>query len=139
MENESRSKSSRSRAIRRLVIWYRRNSAVTTLVDTATNSASAAGNVVSSAGSMARSTLEPLVFDPLRRLQGGQNDSQKSIDNDFAATRLWVAVDGMGGDHAPGPILDGCLKAIERLPLCIKFVGETEKILKAAKLQEKPF
>ena len=133
MENESRSKSSRSRAIRRLVIWYRRNSAVTTLVDTATNSASAAGNVVSSAGSMARSTLEPLVFDPLRRLQGGQNDSEKSISSDSAATRLWVAVDGMGGDHAPGPILDGCLKAIERLPLCIKFVGEKEKVLESAK------
>ena len=106
MENESRSKISRSRAIRRLVIWYRRNSAVTTLVDTATNSASAAGNVVSSAGSMARSTLEPLVFDPLRRLQGGQNDSEKSIASDSVATRLWVAVDGMGGDYAPGPILD---------------------------------
>ena len=133
MENESRSKSSRSRAIRRLVIWYRRNSAVTTLVDTATNSASAAGNVVSSAGSMARSTLEPLVFDPLRRLQGGQNDSEKSIASDSAATRLWVAVDGMGGDYAPGPILDGCLKAIERLPLCIKFVGEKEKVLESAK------
>ena len=133
MENESRSKSSRPRAIRRLVIWYRRNSAVTTLVDTATNSASAAGNVVSSAGSMARSTLEPLVFDPLRRLQGGQNDSEKSISSDSAATRLWVAVDGMGGDHAPGPILDGCLKAIERLPLCIKFVGEKEKVLESAK------
>ena len=133
MENESRSKSSRSRAIRRLVIWYRRNSAVTTLVDTATNSASAAGNVVSSAGSMARSTLEPLVFDPLRRLQGGQNDSEKSIVSDSAATRLWVAVDGMGGDYAPGPSLDGCLKAIERLPLCIKFVGEKEKVLESAK------
>ncbi len=133
MEHESRSKSSRSRAIRRLVIWYRRNSAVTTLVDTATNSASAAGNVVSSAGSIARSTLEPLVFDPLRRLQGGQNDSQKSIDSDSSETRVWVAVDGMGGDYAPGPILDGCLKAIERLPLCIKFVGEKEKVLESAK------
>ncbi len=133
MENESRSKSSRSRAIRRLVIWYRRNSAVTTLVDTATNSASAAGNVVSNAGSMARSTLEPLVFDPLRRLQGGQNDSEESINKDSTAPRLWVAVDGMGGDFAPGPILDGCLKAIDRLPLCIKFVGEKEKVLDAAK------
>ena len=133
MEYESRSKSSRSRAIRRLVIWYRRNSAVTTLVDTATNSASAAGNVVSNAGSMARSTLEPLVFDPLRRLQGGQNDSEESINKDSTAPRLWVAVDGMGGDFAPGPILDGCLKAIDRLPLCIKFVGEKEKVLDAAK------
>ncbi len=133
MEHESRSKSSRPKAIRRLVIWYRRNSAVTTLVDTATNSASAAGNVVSSAGSIARSTLDPLVFDPLRRLQGGQNDSQKSANSDSFSKRLWVAVDGMGGDYAPGPILDGCLKAIERLPLCIKFVGEKEKVLDSAK------
>ena len=115
MENESRSKSSRSRAIRRLVIWYRRNSAVTTLVDTATNSASAAGNVVSSAGSMARSTLEPLVFDPLRRLQGGQNHSEKSIASD-SATRLWVAVDGMGGDLAPVSVIDGVKIASKKLP-----------------------
>ena len=47
--------------------------------------------------------------------------------------RLWIAVDGMGGDHAPGPILEGCLKAINRLPLCIKFVGEKEKVLNSAK------
>ncbi|MEC9452537.1 MAG: phosphate acyltransferase PlsX, partial [Cyanobacteriota bacterium] len=73
-----RSKTTRPRAIRRLVIWYRRNAAVTSLVGSATNSASAAGNVagtvvssagsvVSNAGSMAGSMLQPLVFDPLRR------------------------------------------------------------------------
>ena len=93
----------RPKAIRRLVIWYRRNSAVTSLVDTATTSASVAGNVaesvvssagsvVSSAGSMARSTLEPLVFDPLRRLQGSQNDIERNSISD--SERLWVAVDG---------------------------------------------
>ena len=65
--------------MRRLVIWYRRNSAVTSLVDTATTSASAAGNVaesvgsmagsvVTNAGSMAGQMLQP-VMDPLRRLQ----------------------------------------------------------------------
>ena len=102
----SRGKNSRPRAIRRLVIWYRRNAAVTTLVDSATSSATAAGNVagnvaetmVSGAGTVASSVLQPLVFDPLRRLQGGSIDSIDERD------RLWVAVDGMGGDHAPGSI-----------------------------------
>ncbi len=134
-------KTNRSRAIRRLVIWYRRNAAVTSLVDTATSSASVAGNVagtvvssagsvMTNAGSMAGSVLQPLVFDPLRRLQGGIGTEQVSIlDSD----RLWVAVDGMGGDHAPGPILEGCLEALQRLPLRIKFVGESAKVIEAAK------
>ena len=121
---ESRSKSNRPRAIRRLVIWYRRNAAVTSLVDTATSSASAAGTV---AGTVANSMLQPLVFDPLRWLQGNTGDEE--IQD---ADRLWVAVDGMGGDHAPGPILEGCLEAIDRLPLKIRFVGETDKVLEAA-------
>jgi glycerol-3-phosphate acyltransferase PlsX len=106
------------------VIWYRRNAAVTTLVDGATSSASAAGNV---AGTVASSVLQPLVFDPLRRLQGG-DDTAEIEDRD----RLWVAVDGMGGDHAPGPVLEGCLQAIERLPLRIRFIGETDRVLAAA-------
>ena len=106
------------------MIWYRRNAAVTTLVDGATSSASAAGNV---AGTVASSVLQPLVFDPLRRLQGG--DDTAEIEN---RDRLWVAVDGMGGDHAPGPILEGCLQAIERLPLRIRFIGETDRVLAAA-------
>ena len=130
----SRGKTNRPRAIRRLVIWYRRNAAVTSLVDSAASSASAASNVagsmVSNAGSVAGSMLQPLVFDPLRRLQGGnQTTSASSIqDNE----RLWIAVDGMGGDFAPGLILDGCLQAINRLPLRIKFVGEEDKIIAAA-------
>ena len=135
MDSSSKSKNSRSRTIRRLVIWYRRNSAVTTLVDTATNSASVAGNVagsvVTSAGSMAISTLRPLVFDPLKRLQNNAISlEENSFDN---AQRIWIAVDGMGGDNAPGPILEGCLQAISRLPLRVKFVGELEKVNKAAK------
>ena len=121
---ESRSKSNRPRAIRRLVIWYRRNAAVTSLVDTATSSASAAGTV---AGTVANSMLQPLVFDPLRWLQGNTDDEEIQ-----EADRLWVAVDGMGGDHAPGPILEGCLEAIDRLPLKIRFVGETDTVLEAA-------
>ena len=128
---ESRSKSNRPRAIRRLVIWYRRNAAVTSLVDSATTSASAATSVaetvVTGAGSVASQVLQPLVFDPLRRLQGG--DEQSGIND---ADRLWVAVDGMGGDHAPGPILDGCLQAIDRLPLKVRFVGEHDRVLAAA-------
>jgi len=135
-----------NRTIRRLVIWYRRNAAVTTLVDTATSAAgmagsvagaagsmagsvvsgagSMAGSVVSGAGSVAGSVLEPLVFDPLRRLQqglGGPGEDTPINDAD----RLWVAVDGMGGDHAPGPILEGCLQAVERLPLRVRFVAES--------------
>ena len=110
-------------------------STITTLVDTATNSASAAGNVagsvVSSAGSVAESVLQPLLFDPLRRLQGGDLNSDQPVIRD--GERLWIAVDGMGGDHAPGPILDGCLQALQRLPLKIKFVGEIERVHKAAK------
>ena len=128
---ESKSKSNRPRAIRRLVIWYRRNAAVTSLVDSATTSASAATSVaetvVTGAGSVASQVLQPLVFDPLRRLQGG--DEQSGIND---ADRLWVAVDGMGGDHAPGPILDGCLQAIDRLPLKVRFVGEHDRVLAAA-------
>ncbi len=141
MDNDFRNKPNRSRAIRRLVIWYRRNSAVTSIVDTAATSASAAGNVagsvvsnagsvVTSAGSIARNTLQPLVFDPLKRLQGAEIDLEKNSIHD--SERLWIAVDGMGGDQAPGAILEGCLKAIDRLPLRIKFVGEVEKIYKSA-------
>ncbi|MFN7227578.1 MAG: phosphate acyltransferase PlsX [Synechococcaceae cyanobacterium] len=120
-----------NRAIRRLVIWYRRNAAVTTLVGTASAAGSAAGSVagsmVSGAGTMAGAAssvagqvLQPLVFDPLRRLQGGGGDDEPIDDRQ----RLWVAVDGMGGDHAPGAILEGCLRAITLLPVRIRFVAE---------------
>jgi len=132
-----------SRAIRRLVIWYRRNAAVTTLVDTASalvDTASAAGNVAGSvagaagsvagaATSVAGSVLQPLVFDPLRRLQQGPGGVETLAVGDVE--RLWVAVDGMGGDHAPGPILEGCLRAVELLPLRVRFVAETGPLQKA--------
>ncbi len=121
------------------MIWYRRNSAVTTLVDTAATSASAAGNVaesvgsmagsvVTNAGSMAGQMLQP-VMDPLRRLQSSKVGADGLIHE---RDRLWVAVDGMGGDHSPGEILDGALQAIDRLPLRIRFVGETNRVLEAA-------
>jgi len=113
-----------SRAFRRLVIWYRRNAAVTSLVGTATSSASAAG-------SMAGSVLQPLVIDPLRRLQqdDGLDADLRLADRD----RVWVAVDGMGGDHAPGPILEGCLMAVQRLPLRIRFLAEPQALHLACK------
>ena len=132
------------------MIWYRRNAAVTTLVDTAsalvdTASATAsvagsvagaagsvAGNVAGAASSVAGSMLQPLVLDPLRRLQQGGSlqggglhlggSSDGPIDD---RQRLWVAVDGMGGDHAPGPILEGCLRAVSLLPLRVRFVAES--------------
>ncbi len=112
-----------NRTIRRLVIWYKRNAAVTSLVDTA----SAASSV---AGVAAGTVLQPLVLDPLRRLQQGTEgpeDWPLIHDRD----RLWVAVDGMGGDHAPGPILEGCLRALRVLPLRIRFVAEREPLDRA--------
>jgi glycerol-3-phosphate acyltransferase PlsX len=116
-----------NRAIRRLVIWYRRNAAVTSLVGTATSAASTAGSVAGAATSAANTVLQPLVFDPLRRLQRGLGGPDEDTPiND--ADRLWVAVDGMGGDHAPGPILEGCLMAVERLPLRVRFVAEAEPL-----------
>ena len=142
MEKDSSNK--KSRAIRRLVIWYKRNSAVTSIVDTAANSAVTAGNVagnvvssaesvvntassvVSNASSIAKNTLQPLVFDPLKRLQNNDNlISKEEVSN---SERIWIAVDGMGGDYAPVPILEGCLDAINRFPINIKFVGKIEQV-----------
>ena len=153
MAKEINRKINKSRAIRRLVIWYKRNTAVTSIVDSATNSAATAsnvaenvvssagsvvntasnvaGNVVSSAGSIAKNTLQPLVFDPLKRLQISENFNQG--EDQCNGSRVWIAVDGMGGDHAPGPILQGCLDAIERFPINIKFVGQIDQINKASK------
>ena len=171
MAKDPLGKINKSKAIRRLVIWYKRNAAVTSIVDSATSSAvtatnvagnvvssagsvvntatnvagNVAGNVVSSAGSvvntassvvntassLAKNTLQPFVFDPLKRLQN--NDDLMIHDTDTQPERVWIAVDGMGGDHAPGPILEGCLEAISRLPINIKFVGQIDKINQVAK------
>jgi glycerol-3-phosphate acyltransferase PlsX len=118
------------------VIWYRRNAAVTSLVGTATSAVNTAGTVAgaatSVAGSMATTVLQPLVFDPLRRLQGGSGFPLEINDAD----RLWVAVDGMGGDHAPGPILEGCLQAVELLPIRVRFVAETAPLRRAITAME---
>ena len=90
------------------------------------DSVNTASNVVSSASSIAKNTLQPLVFDPLKRLQN--NDNLISKEEFSNSKRIWIAVDGMGGDHAPAPILEGCLDAIERFPINIKFVGKIEKV-----------
>ncbi len=174
MGKEIVQKTNKPRAIRRLVIWYKRNSAVTSIVDTAASSAvtasNVAGNVVSGAGSVvstasnvasnvagnvagnvvssaesvvntasnvvsnassiAKNTLQPLVFDPLKRLQNNDNILDKEVDSQ--SNRICIAVDGMGGDYAPGPILEGCLEAISRFPINIKFVGSIEKVKNTA-------
>jgi len=174
MGKETAQKINKSRAIRRLVIWYKRNSAVTSIVDTAASSAATAGNVagnvvsgagsvvstasnvasnvagnvagnvvssaesvvntassvVSNASTIAKNTLQPLVFDPLKRLQN--NDNILDRVEESQSKRIWIAVDGMGGDYAPGPILEGCLEAISRFPINIKFVGKVEKVKDAA-------
>ena len=119
------------------MIWYRRNAAVTTLVDSASAAGTAAGSMAGSvvstagtaagaAGAAANTVLQPLVFDPLRRLQQGAGGVDGEAIND--ADRLWVAVDGMGGDYAPGPILEGCLRAVRLLPVRVKFVAETAAV-----------
>ena len=119
------------------MIWYRRNAAVTTLVDSASAAGTAAGSMAGSvvstagtaagaAGAAANTVLQPLVFDPLRRLQQGAGGVDGEAIND--ADRLWVAVDGMGGDYAPGPILEGCLRAVRLLPVRVRFVAETAAV-----------
>ncbi len=133
LDSRSGRRAKPSRAIRRLVIWYRRNAAVTSIVGTATSSAStaasaaasAAGSVAGSMASTAGSVLNPLVIDPLRRLQQSGGEELAAINR---GERLWVAVDGMGGDHAPGPILEGCLRAVQILPVRIRFVAETAAV-----------
>ena len=99
------------RAIKRLVIWYRRTGPVIRLVNTA-NSA----------------------LGPLRLGQ-----TRPSGSSAVKGPRLCIAVDGMGGDYAPGPILEGCLGAIEELPLKILFLAEDKPLqaaIKALDLQE---
>jgi glycerol-3-phosphate acyltransferase PlsX len=134
-----------SRAIRRLVIWYRRHAAVTTLVDTASalvdtasatasvagTVAGAASSVAGAASNVAGSVLQPLVFDPLRRLQQGSGNGESGDGPIDDSRRLWVAVDGMGGDHAPGAILEGCLRAVRLLPVRVRFVAESEPLQRA--------
>jgi glycerol-3-phosphate acyltransferase PlsX len=39
-----------------------------------------------------------------------------------------IAVDAMGGDHAPGEIIKGCVEASEQTDIQLVLVGDTEKI-----------
>ena len=99
------------RAIKRLVIWYRRTGPVIRLVNTA------------------NSALGPLRLGQTR--PGGASAVK--------GPRLSIAVDGMGGDFAPGPILEGCLGAIAELPLKVMFFAEEKPLqaaIKALELQE---
>ena len=101
------------RAMRRLVIWYRRTGPVIRLVNTAGSA-----------------------LHPLRNRLG----LTPELPISQLGPRLWVAVDGMGGDHAPGTILEGCLDAIEQLPLKVQFVAEQQPLqreIEAAGLQER--
>ena len=133
MGKETINKINKPRAIRRLVIWYKRNSAVTSIVDTAASSAvtaskavgnvagNVAGNVVSSAESvvntassvvsnastLAKNTLQPLVFDPLKRLQN--NDSFLDREEEVPSQRIDRSR-RYGGDYAPGQYLRVALK-----------------------------
>ena len=92
------------RAVRRLVIWYRRTGPVIRLVNTAGTA-----------------------LTPLRSRLGRTPDHTPEAKG----PRLCIAVDGMGGDHAPGPILEGCLGAIEELPLKVLFLAEEEPLQQA--------
>ena len=92
------------RAVRRLVIWYRRTGPVIRLVNTAGTA-----------------------LTPLRSRPGRTPDHTPEAKG----PRLCIAVDGMGGDHAPGPILEGCLGAIEELPLKVLFLAEEEPLQQA--------
>jgi len=100
------------------------------VVSSAESVVNTASSVVSNASSIAKNTLQPLVFDPLKRLQN--NDNILDRVEESQSKRIWIAVDGMGGDYAPGPILEGCLEAISRFPINIKFVGKIEKVKNAA-------
>ena len=94
------------RAVRRLVIWYRRTGPVIRLVNTAGTA-----------------------LTPLRSRLGRTPDQAPAAKG----PRLCIAVDGMGGDHAPGPILEGCLGAIEELPLKVLFLAEEKPLQQAIK------
>ena len=85
------------------------------VVSSAESVVNTASSVVSNASSIAKNTLQPLVFDPLKRLQN--NDNNLNSLEESQSKRIWIAVDGMGGDYAPGPILEGCLEAISRFPI----------------------
>jgi glycerol-3-phosphate acyltransferase PlsX len=91
--------------MKRLVIWYRRTGPVIRLVGTAGTA-----------------------LTPIRARLGLTPEPEPST---LHGPRLTVAVDGMGGDHAPGPILEGCLDAVSQLPLRVLFLAEEASLREA--------
>lgn len=63
---------------------------------------------------------------PLRHVHATRRLSKRSEDD--LSRRLWLAVDGMGGDHAPEAILRGCLEAVQRLPVRLWFCCEPQAL-----------
>ena len=41
---------------------------------------------------------------------------------------IWIAVDAMGGDHAPAAIVDGALAAVRHADLGIVLVGAEDRL-----------
>ena len=56
---------------------------------------------------------------PLRHVRTTRHLPKRSEED--LSRRLWLAVDGMGGAHAPEAILRGCLEAVQRLPVRLWF------------------
>ena len=46
----------------------------------------------------------------------------------MGSTRAKIAIDAMGGDHAPGEIITGAIRATEELEVDVLLVGDPEKI-----------
>lgn len=46
----------------------------------------------------------------------------------MGATRARIAIDAMGGDHAPAEIITGALRAREELGVEVLLVGDPEQI-----------
>ncbi|MDR9405478.1 MAG: phosphate acyltransferase, partial [Halothece sp. Uz-M2-17] len=46
----------------------------------------------------------------------------------MGSTRAKIAVDAMGGDHAPGEIITGAIRATEELDVDVLLVGDPEQI-----------
>ncbi len=53
----------------------------------------------------------------------------------MSRTAVSVAVDTLGGDHAPGPIIEGALRAAEEYGLALTFLGVPERIEAVLKQQ----
>lgn len=82
--------------------------------------------VISFLGNAAASPRETVVA-PLLRLR---KRTQLPADTQQAdlAQRCPLAVDGMGGDHAPAAILRGCIEAVQRLPVKLLFCCEPRSL-----------